>query len=82
MFRLEDKHLNKAKEFAVHNRKKSKCNHCYDRCYIGTTEENLLVICPKCVDLEKTLEEWKNYIAEIPELKEHFHELFEENPEN
>ena len=78
MFRLEEKHLEKAKEFAIRNRIKKRCNACYDRGYIGVTEENLLVPCQKCVDLEKAMEEWKNYISEIPELRDHFHELFEE----
>ena len=79
MFKLEEKHLEKAKEFAIHNRKKKKCNACYDRGYIGTTPENTLVLCSKCVDMEKAMEEWKNYIKEIPELKEHYREFFEEN---
>jgi hypothetical protein len=83
MFRLDDKHLEKAKEIALKNRKKKSCNKCYDRGYIGVTEENLLVICTKCVDIDKAMEDWKEYISDFPDLKEHFKELFEEeNKEN
>ena len=59
MFKLDEQHLDKAKEFAVHNRKKKSCNNCYDRGYIGTTPENTLVLCPKCVDVDKVMEAWK-----------------------
>ena len=79
MFRLEEKHLEKAKEFAVANRKKKNCNSCYDRGYIGTTPENTLVLCTKCVNIEKALEAWKDYIEDFPELMEHYQELFEED---
>ncbi|MDO9576785.1 MAG: hypothetical protein Q7J16_02780 [Candidatus Cloacimonadales bacterium] len=78
MFKLEEKHLEKAKEFAARNRKKKNCGHCYDRGYIGVTLENTLALCHKCVDMEKALEDWKNYVAEIPELREQYKELFEE----
>ncbi|MEN6445041.1 MAG: hypothetical protein ABFC98_03235 [Candidatus Cloacimonas sp.] len=78
MFILEDKHLEVAKEIAQRNRHKKSCDHCYDRGWIGVSEQNLLVLCPKCVDMEKALEEWKNYVSEHEELKEHFSELFEE----
>ena len=81
MFKLDEKHLNKAKEFAVHNRKKKSCNNCYDRGYIGTTLENTLVLCPKCVDVDKVMEAWKNYVKDIPELKEQYSELFEDEEE-
>lgn len=81
MFRLDDKHLEKAKEIAVHNRKKKTCNTCYDRGYIGTTPDNTILLCHKCVDVPKALEAWKNYIKNIPELKEYYRELFEEDKE-
>ena len=81
MFKLDDKHLNKAKEFAAHNRKKKSCNNCYDRGYIGTTPENTLVLCPKCVDVDEVMEVWKNYVKDIPELKEQYSELFEDEKE-
>ena len=79
MFRLDEKHLEKAKEIALNNRKKKSCNKCYDRGYIGVTEENLLVLCTKCVDMEKAMDDWKNYVAQFPDLKEHFKDLFEDD---
>ncbi len=82
MFRLDDVHLDKAKEIAVHNRKKKSCNVCYDRGYIGLTEQNMLYLCHKCVDIEKAMEEWKNYVADFPDLREYFKELFENDKEN
>lgn len=78
MFRLDEKHLEAAKEIAVRNRKKRSCNKCYDRGYIGVNEENLLIICPKCVDMEKAQSEWKDYVSGQEDLKEHFAYLFEE----
>lgn len=78
MFKLAEEHLEKAKEIAVNNRKKRSCSKCYDRGYIGVDQNNLLALCHKCVDVEKATQEWKDYVAEIPELKEHFKELFEE----
>ena len=81
MFKLDEKHLEKAKEFAVSNRKKKSCDKCYDRGYIGVTPENTLALCHKCVDMDKALEDWKKYVSEIPELKEQYAELFEEDSE-
>ena len=80
MFILEEKHLEAAKEIAQRNRHKKSCDHCYDRGWIGVSEQNLLVLCPKCVDIDKAMEEWKNYVSENEDLKEHFSELFEEKP--
>jgi hypothetical protein len=82
MFKLEEIHLDKAKEMAARNRIKKNCKLCYDRGYIGVTPENLLVPCHKCVDIDKVMAEWKEYVAEIPALKEHFAELFEEEEES
>ena len=78
MFILDEIHLDVAKAIAEKNRKKNSCDHCYDRGWIGVSEQNLLVLCPKCVDREKAIEEWKEYVSEHKELKEHFSELFEE----
>jgi len=78
MFRLDDKHLEKAKEMALRNRKKKRCDVCFDRGYVGYTPENLLVVCHKCVNFEATMDEWKEYVSQFPDLKEHFSELFEE----
>lgn len=81
MYRLEDKHLAKAKEIAVHNRKRKSCKDCYDRGYIGVTQENTLVICRKCVDIEQAYSDWKEYIREIPELHEYYEELLKSEEE-
>ena len=81
MYRLPDEHLEKVRDFAVNNRTKKKCKTCYDRGYIGVTEENLLVPCTKCVDMEKVEGLWKDYVKSVPELFEHFKELFEEDNE-
>jgi hypothetical protein len=78
MFTLDEKHLDKAKEFAAKHRRKKSCDDCYDRGWIGTTDQNLLVLCTRCVDLEAALADWKAYVSEHEELKEHFAELFEE----
>jgi hypothetical protein len=82
MYRLDDVHLEKAKEIAARNRKKKQCNACYDRGYIGVTEENMLYLCHKCVDVEKVMQDWKEYVAKFPELKEFFKELFEDDKKN
>jgi hypothetical protein len=77
-FRLDDKHLEKAKEIAVGSRKRRSCNLCYDRGWTGVAQDNTIVLCHKCVDGEKAFTEWKDYVAGIPELREHYSELFEE----
>ena len=81
MFKLSEEHLQKAKEFAVDSRKKKSCNKCYDRGYIGITPENTLVLCTKCVDEAKAIDLWKEYVSGIPELKEYYSELFQEDEE-
>ena len=78
MFILDEKHLDAAKEIAKKNRNKKRCDDCYDRGWLGVSEQNLLVLCGRCVDMEAAMEDWKNYVSEHEELKEHFSELFEE----
>ncbi|MCF7913210.1 MAG: hypothetical protein K9M99_11820 [Candidatus Cloacimonetes bacterium] len=78
MFHLEEKHLDVVKEIAVRNRTKQRCDRCYDRGYIGVSQENLLVLCPKCVDMEKAQAEWKDYVSQHEDLMEHFADLFKE----
>lgn len=80
MFMLDEKHLDAAKAIAVKHRKKKSCDNCYERGWIGVTEQNLLVLCGRCVDMEAAVEEWKTYVSEHDELKEHFAELFEDKP--
>ncbi|MDI3503663.1 MAG: hypothetical protein PWP64_599 [Candidatus Cloacimonadota bacterium] len=81
MFTLDEKHLDEAKKIAQANRKKKSCDYCYDRGWIGVSEQNLLVLCTRCVDMEAAMAEWKNYVSAHEDLKEHFSELFEETPE-
>ncbi len=81
MFKLDEKHLEAARKIAEKHRRKKSCDVCYDRGWIGVTEQNLLVLCTHCVDMEAALAEWKEYIMEHEELKEHFSELFDENLE-
>jgi hypothetical protein len=80
MFKLEEKHLDAAKEIARKHRQKKSCDNCYERGWIGTTDQNLLVLCTRCVDMDAAMEEWKTYVSGHEDLKEHFSELFEEKP--
>ncbi len=81
MFILDEKHLDEAKKIAHDHRKKKSCDHCYDRGWIGVSEENLLVLCTRCVDMDAAVESWKEYVASHDDLKEHFTDLFEEAPQ-
>ena len=76
--RLPDEYLGKAREIAVAKRTKQRCKICYDRGYIGTNQNNMLVPCSKCVDVDAVMVDWKNYVAETPELKEIYGDYFEE----
>lgn len=78
MFKLAEEHLEAAQKIAVTNRKKKRCDECYDRGWIGLTDQNLLVLCTRCVDMEKAMNDWKEYVSGHEDLKEHFAELFEE----
>lgn len=80
MFTLEEKHLEEAKKIALKHRKKKSCGQCYDRGWIGVNDQNLLILCTKCVDMDAALEDWKTYVSGHADLKEHFSELFEEKP--
>ena len=80
MFTLDEKHLDEAKKIALKHRRKKSCNHCYDRGWIGVNDQNLLIICTKCVEMEPAMEDWKTYVSGHDDLKEHFSELFEEKP--
>ena len=80
MYRMDDKHLDVAKEIALRNRKKKKCDHCYDRAYVGVTTENMLMLCHKCVDMDAAVAEWNEYVETQPDLKEHFGAI--EKPED
>ncbi|MCB5230063.1 MAG: hypothetical protein WCX83_00795 [Candidatus Cloacimonas sp.] len=78
MFRLADEHLQVAIEIIERNRHKKRCNNCYDRGYIGYTLENQVIPCHKCVNEEEAMQEWKEYVATVPELKEYYSDMFEE----
>jgi hypothetical protein len=73
-YKLPDEHLVQAKDMVLRYRRKKKCNHCYDRGFLGYSEENLLVICHRCVDQDKVLEEWNAYVRAVPELWAEFRE--------
>ena len=76
--RLPDEHLEKAKEMVLRHRHRSRCNTCYDRGYRGTNEFNMLVTCPKCVDGEALMTEWRGHVRGTPQLAEMYGDYFEE----
>ncbi|GAB1468246.1 hypothetical protein MASR2M64_09570 [Candidatus Cloacimonadota bacterium] len=80
MFKLDEKHLEAAQQIAKTHRHKKSCDSCYERGWIGVSEQNLLVLCTRCVDMDAAMDAWKAYVSEHEELKEHFSELFEEKP--
>ncbi len=82
MYKLDDKHLEMAKEIVLSARKKKNCKVCYDRGYIGVNQQNMVVICHKCVDADKATEEWKKYVQANEDLMEHYEEFFEEEADN
>ena len=79
--RLPDEHLGRAREIVAEKRTKQKCKVCYDRGYIGTNQDNMLVPCSKCVDVEGVMEGWRAYVAETPALKELYGDYFEDEEE-
>jgi len=79
--RLPDEHLDRAREIVAEKRTRQKCKSCYDRGYIGTNQNNLLVPCAKCTDVDGVMEAWRGYVAETPALKELYGDYFEEEEE-
>ncbi len=79
--RLPDEHLGRAREIVGQKRTKQKCKVCYDRGYIGTNQDNMLVPCSKCVDVDGVMEGWRAYVAETPALKELYGDYFEDEEE-
>jgi len=79
---LEEKHQKVAIAIVQKHRTKKSCPKCYDRGFIGFYADKTIIPCEKCVDIEKAMEDWKAYVAEDEQLKEHFHELFEEKNED
>mgnify|MGYP001563970218 CR=1 FL=1 len=79
--RLPDEHLTKARELAASNRKSTNCKRCYNRGYQGVDQDNMLVLCPKCVDVEEVGKLWRDYVRETPALKELYGDYFEDPEE-
>jgi hypothetical protein len=80
--RLPDTHLEKAKDLALQHRRTSKCKVCYDRGYQGADEHNMLVLCPKCVDSESVIKDWRQYVRDTPELVQLYGDYFEDEEED
>ncbi len=77
--RLPDEHLGKAREIVAAKRTVQRCKTCYDRGYIGTNQNNMLVPCSKCVDVNGVMEDWQVYVAETPALQELYGDYFEDD---
>lgn len=76
--RLPDEHLAKARELAAAQRSGKNCKLCYNRGYQGTDQNNMLVLCPKCVDVEAVGKQWRDYVKETPALTELYGDYFDE----
>ncbi|MBT4097300.1 MAG: hypothetical protein HOM68_21425 [Gemmatimonadetes bacterium] len=81
--RLPDEHLAKARELAAAQRSDKKCKICYSRGYQGTDQNNMLVLCAKCVDVDAVGKAWREYVRDTPALSELYGDYFdeEETPE-
>ena len=79
--RLPDEYLVRAREIVAEKRTRTNCKVCYDRGYIGTNQNNMLVPCGKCGDADGVMEEWRVYVAETPALKELSGDYFEDDEE-
>ncbi len=75
--RLPDEHLAKARELASAQRSGKNCKLCYNRGYQGTDQNNMLVLCPKCVDGETVSKQWRDYVNGTPELAELYGDYFD-----
>jgi len=76
--RLPDAHLKNARELIAANRNKKKCKVCYDRGFVGTNQDNMLVPCGKCVDSEAVMKAWRDYVRGNEELSALYGDYFEE----
>ncbi len=79
--RLPETYLQEAKKMVLNHKKKKKCNKCFDRGYLGITEENMLIPCTHCIDSKSLFDEWKAYVKTIPELSELYGDSLEEKEE-
>jgi len=78
---LPEEHQNAAKQMVLRHRKKKKCNKCYDRGFLGITEDNMILPCTHCVDQTAVFDEWKAYVKARPDLLEMFGDKIEEEEE-
>ena len=76
---LPDKHLDSAKIIIKENRSKTQCKTCYDRGFIGTNQDNMIVPCNKCVEVEAVMVRWRKYVREDEELTALYGDYFEED---
>jgi hypothetical protein len=80
--RLPDEHLAKAKELAAGQRSGKNCKLCYNRGYQGTDQNNMLVLCSKCVDTDTVGKQWREYVRDTPALTEMYGDYFDEDEED
>ena len=78
-FRLDDMHLEKARSIAGTHVGRSNCRSCFGRGWTGTATDNTIILCHKCVNAEKAMEDWKQYVKEVPELWDHYKDMYEES---
>ena len=76
--RLPDAHLDEARRIIAAHRTKKNCKSCYDRGYVGTNQDNMLVPCSKCVDGDAVMEAWRTYVRQDEELSALYGDYFEE----
>lgn len=79
--RLPDEHLAAARTIIADNRTKKNCKICYDRGFLGTNQDNMLVPCNKCVDSDAVMEAWRTYVCDNEELSALYGDYFEEEEE-
>ena len=79
--RLPDKYLDSAKKIIKENRSKTQCKTCYDRGFIGTNQDNMVVPCNKCVDVEEVMIRWRSHVRDNEELNSLYGDYFEEDEE-
>ena len=79
--RLPDAHLAQAKLIVAGQRQKKRCRYCYDRGYVGTNQDNMLVPCARCVDSDAVMAAWRAYVRETPELAALYGDYFERDEE-
>ncbi|MGY8824629.1 MAG: hypothetical protein ACKVJG_11960 [Candidatus Latescibacterota bacterium] len=76
--RLPDAHLDNARALIAENRNKKNCKVCYDRGFVGTNQDNMLVPCGKCVDSDAVMKAWRGYVRDNEELSALYGDYFEE----